>query len=200
MPYSAGKSPPLIAGPESSGIAATGAYFGSAVCHPNALPPIRTGSATIAAMWRKAIDFGVYLVVRLMIAVVQALPLEACERGAEAAGHVLRPRARHSPARRRRKSAHRVSRTYGRRARRNHLANVAALVLMIAEIAHTPRKVHETNWKEHSHIVNQELFVRTLLCRPAAGVDLRPLRQLRARRLPDGPVRLPHVHRRPPAR
>jgi KDO2-lipid IV(A) lauroyltransferase len=37
------------------------------------------------------------------------------------------------------------------------------LLLMIAEIAHTPRKVHETNWKEHSHIVNQELFVRTLL-------------------------------------
>ena len=35
--------------------------------------------------------------------------------------------------------------------------------LMIAEIAHTPRKVHETNWKEHSHIVNQEAFVRTLL-------------------------------------
>jgi KDO2-lipid IV(A) lauroyltransferase len=34
---------------------------------------------------------------------------------------------------------------------------------MTAEIAHTPRKVHETNWKEHSHIVNQELFVRTLL-------------------------------------
>ena len=35
--------------------------------------------------------------------------------------------------------------------------------MMIAEIAQTPRKVHETNWKEHSHIVNQELFVRTLL-------------------------------------
>ena len=34
---------------------------------------------------------------------------------------------------------------------------------MIAEIAQTPRKVHETNWKEHSHIVNQEQFVRTLL-------------------------------------
>jgi KDO2-lipid IV(A) lauroyltransferase len=37
------------------------------------------------------------------------------------------------------------------------------LILMIAEIAQTPRKVHETNWREHSHIVNQEEFVRTLL-------------------------------------
>jgi KDO2-lipid IV(A) lauroyltransferase len=34
---------------------------------------------------------------------------------------------------------------------------------MMAEIAQTPRKIHETNWKEHSHIVNQEQFVRTLL-------------------------------------
>jgi KDO2-lipid IV(A) lauroyltransferase len=37
------------------------------------------------------------------------------------------------------------------------------LFLMAAEIAHTPRKVHETNWREHSRIVNLELFVRTLL-------------------------------------
>ncbi len=33
-------------------------------------------------MWRQTIDFGVYLAVRLVVAVVQALPLEVCERGA----------------------------------------------------------------------------------------------------------------------
>src|SRR6185436_5133438 len=38
------------------------------------------------------------------------------------------------------------------------------LFLMTVEIAHTPRKVHETNWRDHSNIVNQEEFVRTLLC------------------------------------
>ena len=36
---------------------------------------------------------------------------------------------------------------------------------MACEIAHTPRKVHETNWREHSRIVNLELFVRT------SGID-----------------------------
>ena len=34
-------------------------------------------------MWRQTIDFGVYLAVRLVVAVVQALPLEICERGAD---------------------------------------------------------------------------------------------------------------------
>ena len=31
------------------------------------------------------------------------------------------------------------------------------LFLMCAEIAHTPRKVHRTNWREHSQIVDLEL-------------------------------------------
>jgi len=37
------------------------------------------------------------------------------------------------------------------------------LFLMCAEIAQTPRKVHRTNWRDHSRIVNLESFVRTLL-------------------------------------
>ena len=101
---------------------------------------------------------------RLVVAVVQALPLEVCERGADLlawlVGRVLGIRRRvveeniriafpNLPPDEREAIAWQMWRH---------------LFLMIAEIAHTPRKVHETNWKEHSHIVNQELFVRTLLC------------------------------------
>jgi Kdo2-lipid IVA lauroyltransferase/acyltransferase len=115
-------------------------------------------------MWRQTIDFGVYLAVRLVVAVVQALPLEICERGAvllaALAGRVLGVRRRvveeniriafpNLPPDEREAIAREMWRH---------------LFLMTAEIAHTPRKVHETNWKDHSHIVNQELFVRTLLC------------------------------------
>jgi KDO2-lipid IV(A) lauroyltransferase len=115
-------------------------------------------------MWRQTIDFGVYVAVRLVIAVVQALPIEFCERSAGLLaalfGRVLGIRRRvveenvriafpHLPSHEREEIA---------RAMWRHL------FLMAAEIAHTPRKVHETNWKEHSNIVNQELFVRTLLC------------------------------------
>ncbi len=114
-------------------------------------------------MWRKLIDYSTYLVVRVLIAVIQALPLETCEKIASVmatlAGRILRIRGRvveenlrtafpDMPAEERDALAWEMWRH---------------LILMIMEIALTPRKVHETNWKEHSHIVNQEPFVRTLL-------------------------------------
>jgi KDO2-lipid IV(A) lauroyltransferase len=114
-------------------------------------------------MLRLASDLVVYLAVRLVIAVVQALPLDVCERGAAwmatLFGRVLGVRRR-------------VVAENLRTAFPNLAADERELIawqmwrhlfLMAAEIAHTPRKVHETNWKEHSQIVNQELFVRTLL-------------------------------------
>jgi Kdo2-lipid IVA lauroyltransferase/acyltransferase len=114
-------------------------------------------------MWRNIANFSVYLLIRVLIAVIQALPLSACEKVAELLatlfGRVLRVRG------------HVVDKNL-----RIAFPSMTAqerdaitwqmwrhLILMIAEIAQTPRKVHETNWKEHSHIVNQEQFVRTLL-------------------------------------
>lgn len=115
-------------------------------------------------MMRRMIDFSVYVFVRLFIAIVQALPLDVCETGASALALLF-------------------SRVLGIRRQvveenlRTAFPNLTSaerdaigrqmwrhLFLMIAEIAHTPRKVHETNWREHSNIVNQEEFVRTLLC------------------------------------
>jgi KDO2-lipid IV(A) lauroyltransferase len=114
-------------------------------------------------MWRKPINFCVYLVVRATIAVIQALPLDVCEKIAcglatlfgrvlRIRGHVVEENLRiafpdMSPDER-----EAITWQMWRH-----------LILMIVEIAQTPRKVHETNWKEHSHIVNQEQFVRTLL-------------------------------------
>jgi len=114
-------------------------------------------------MWRRAVDFSIYVLVRLTIAVVQALPLSVCERGAEwlatLFGRVLCIR-RHVVEENLRTAFPNLTRqerdTITWRMWRH-------LFLMAAEIAHTPRKVHETNWKEHSHIVHQEMFVRTLL-------------------------------------
>lgn len=114
-------------------------------------------------MLRNITNFSVYLLIRILIAIIQALPLSACERVAELLatlfGRVLRVRG------------HVVDKNL-----RIAFPSMTAverdtitwqmwrhLILMIAEIAQTPRKVHETNWKEHSHIVNQEQFVRTLL-------------------------------------
>jgi KDO2-lipid IV(A) lauroyltransferase len=115
-------------------------------------------------MIRRARDFGVYLVVRLAIAVVQALPLEVCSQGAATLATFF---TRIVGVRRRvvdenLRTAFPSMPPNEREA--IHWQMWHHLFLMAAEIAHTPRKVHETNWREHSQIVNQELFVRTLLC------------------------------------
>ncbi|MCC7474988.1 MAG: lysophospholipid acyltransferase family protein [Pirellulales bacterium] len=114
-------------------------------------------------MLRTTIDFSVYLLVRMAIALVQAVPLSVCEKGAELLatlmGQVLRVRGNvvdqnlriafpELTAEDRDKIAWQMWRH---------------LILMVAEIAQTPRKVHETNWREHSQVVNKEPFVRTLL-------------------------------------
>jgi KDO2-lipid IV(A) lauroyltransferase len=115
-------------------------------------------------MLRRAIDFGVYLALRLVIAIVQALPLNICERGA---GLLATLFARVVGIRRQviddnLRTAFPSMSTEERKAVAFQMWR--HLFLMAAEIAHTPRKVHETNWREHSNIVNMERFVRTLLC------------------------------------
>jgi KDO2-lipid IV(A) lauroyltransferase len=114
-------------------------------------------------MLRTLIDFSVYLLVRVLIAVVQALPLGACEKFAEVlatlAGRVFRIRGSVVE-----ENLRTAFPTISDKEREVIVWQMwRHLILMIVEIAQTPRKIHETNWKEHSHIVNQEQFVRTLL-------------------------------------
>jgi KDO2-lipid IV(A) lauroyltransferase len=124
---------------------------------------IQTTHARIGRMWRNSVDFGVYVAVRLVIAVVQALPLGVCDQGA---GWLATVFSRVLGIRRRVVEEN-LRTAFPERSPHEREAITwqmwRHLFLMAAEIAHTPRKVHETNWKQHSHIVNQELFVRTLL-------------------------------------
>ena len=119
--------------------------------------------ATIRAMLRQAIDFGAYIVVRVLMAVVQAVPIEVCERGSE----LLATLFTRIIALRRRVVEENLRTAFPNLSSDERRAITwqmwRHLFLMLAEIAQTPRKIHETNWKEHSLIVNQELFVRTLL-------------------------------------
>lgn len=114
-------------------------------------------------MWRRVIDISVYVLVRLVIAVVQALPLAACEWGAGLLatlfGRVLGVRRQAVE-----ENLHTAFPAMSPGERDAITWKMwRHLFLMAAEIAHTPRKVHETNWREHSQIVHLELFVRTLL-------------------------------------
>jgi KDO2-lipid IV(A) lauroyltransferase len=114
-------------------------------------------------MLRQGFDFAVYVMVRVIIALVQAVPLTVCERGAAVlatlAARVLRIRYQ---------VVDENLRIAFPKLTEPERADIAwrmwkHLFLMGAEIAHTPRKVHRTNWREHSHIADLATFVRTLL-------------------------------------
>jgi KDO2-lipid IV(A) lauroyltransferase len=112
---------------------------------------------------RQALDYAVYIFIRALLALVQAAPLSVCERGAELmatlASRILRIRQNTVD------ENLRIAFPHLTEPERSDIGwrMWKHLFLMGAEIAHTPRKVHRTNWRNHSNIVNLELFVRTLL-------------------------------------
>jgi KDO2-lipid IV(A) lauroyltransferase len=114
-------------------------------------------------VWRRAADFSVYVLVRVVIGFVQAVPLSICERGAAVLATVFARvlRVRHHVVDENLRVAF-PDMTESERAD-VEWRMWRHLFLMGAEIAHTPRKVHRTNWREHSKIVDLEKFVGTLL-------------------------------------
>jgi len=114
-------------------------------------------------VWRRTGDFAVYLTVRVVIALVQAVPLEVCAWGAG----LLATLFDRVLGVRRDVVDENLCTALPQMSAREHRAIARGmwrhLFLMAAEIAHTPRKVHRTNWRDHSNIVQLETFVRWLL-------------------------------------
>ena len=115
-------------------------------------------------MWRRRIlDYLVYVIVRILICIVQAIRIETGSRMARGLAwlfcDVIRIRrgvvddnlAHAFPA---------MSPT-----ERRHLARQMweHLFLLVLEVAHTPRKIHETNWRDFVDLVNKVDFVRCLI-------------------------------------
>ena len=96
------------------------------------------------------IDYSAYLVVRLFVCLVQTLPIGACKGVADQLGwfcwRVLR--LRRTVIEENLKTAFPNATDSERN--RVALAMWRHLFLMVVEIAHAPRKVHRTNWREHS--------------------------------------------------
>ncbi len=111
----------------------------------------------------RVVDYLVYLVVRVLICLVQAMTLQTGQRLARGLawlfGEVLRVRGavvddnlRHAFPELSPGDRHRLARRMWEH-----------LFLLVLEVAHAPRKIHETNWRQHIRLQGGERLVPLLL-------------------------------------
>ena len=108
-------------------------------------------------------DWLVYVFVRMLICIVQALPLETCAQLSRPLAYLLGDvlKIRYSTVRE--NLAQALPELSGDQ--HEEIANGMweHLLMLCCEIAHLPRKVHETNWREHIHLGNVREQVAALL-------------------------------------
>jgi len=114
-------------------------------------------------MKRRAIDLIVYLIVRTLLAFIQAVRIETCQ---WIAGHIAFLAHRVLKIRRKIISDNIRFSFPEKSAEEQEKMAVemwAHLILMVCEIAHAPRKIHETNWRSYVDIPDVEIITRYLL-------------------------------------
>lgn len=142
------------------------------------LSPAPTGAA-VAAVWPaedlvlvRLRDYLVYLVVRVFVCVIQALPLDTCHSLARGLAWLVCTvlQVRHTVVEENLRHAFpEMSRAQRRRVERGMWEH---LVLMLAEMAHAPRKIHETNWRDYIEFRDGDVLSRALFDdRPAVVVS-----------------------------
>jgi KDO2-lipid IV(A) lauroyltransferase len=112
---------------------------------------------------RRLRHYAEYLAVRFLICFVQALPLEFWTKASRTLGWVLYDvvKLRRGVIEENLQFAFPDATT----AQRDAIGRdtYSHLLLMVCEIAHAPRKIHETNWKQHFVVRDKPAMVRLLL-------------------------------------
>jgi KDO2-lipid IV(A) lauroyltransferase len=107
-------------------------------------------------------NYAVYILVRIFVCVLQALSIEACHSVARSLAWLLNDivRLRHKITDENLRHAYPDMLS----AERQELARRMweHLILMLAEIAHFPRKVHDTNWRDYIQFKNEAPMMREL--------------------------------------
>ena len=104
-----------------------------------------------------------YLVVRVVICVAQAVPLEACHQAARLLAILFADVLHIREATILDNLRHALPELSEARRRRVARKMWEHLFLFAAETAQTPRKIHETNWREFLDLHKQDVLVRLLL-------------------------------------
>lgn len=112
---------------------------------------------------KRTIDFLVYLLVRVFLCVIQAMRIESCDR---LAAHLATLMASILKVRRQvidENLQHAFPDMKAAERRRLAWRMWHHLFLMAFEIAHAPRKIHETNWRDYFTLRNARPLVAALL-------------------------------------
>lgn len=113
--------------------------------------------------WKRLADYAAYVVVRILICIAQAMRLESGHRLAMLAawffGGVLRVRGKVVDENLR----YAFPKLSEAQRRRLALAMWEHLFLMVLEIAHAPRKIHQTNWRDYIRLRGEDELMRLLL-------------------------------------
>jgi KDO2-lipid IV(A) lauroyltransferase len=117
-------------------------------------------------------DFPVYIVVRLLLCVIQALSLETCARWSRSlawfVSDVLKLRRQTVEE----NLTHAFPQLRESERRRIERRMWEHLFLLITEVAHAPRKIHDTNWRDYITVANKAQIVGCLLSdRPTVFVS-----------------------------
>jgi KDO2-lipid IV(A) lauroyltransferase len=109
---------------------------------------------------RNVVDYPAYLVVRIFVCVVQALPLETCARLARLlatiCASILKIRRRLVEE----NLKHAFPDMSALERKRLAWRMWEHLFLLLVEVIHAPRKIHETNWRDYVTLVNAENIIR----------------------------------------
>lgn len=108
-------------------------------------------------------DYAVYLAVRCLICVIQSLSLEACASLARGLAYLASDLLRLRKQVVKENLRHAYPGLDGRREREIIRGMWQHLFLMLFEIAHSPRRIHLTNWSNYINGVNRRLLVKYLL-------------------------------------
>ncbi len=149
---------------------------------------------------KRLVDFLVYLAVRILICVAQSVRIETgraiARRLAWLFCDVLKIRADVIDD----NLVHAFPDLSARARKRLQLQMWEHLFLLVLEVAHTPRKIHETNWRDYVELENEEHLVRLLFDKSAAIDRYRPPGKFRGGRIRAGHSRLSDLHGRTHAR
>lgn len=121
-------------------------------------------------MLRKVTDWLAYLVVRCVICAMQSVSLETCQRVCSVLASIID----RTPLRRDVIDPN-IQMVFGnvdsQKAKALRIAMWRHLLLMVCEIAHAPRKIHRTNWRDHFYIRDKnEVFPLLMDPRPTVLV------------------------------